>query len=213
MIRLLIADDHAIVRSGLAQIFALIPDLVVAGEASDGGQALALLHQLEVDLLLLDLNMPGISGVDLITRVKAHHPDLPILVLSMHNRPQVAAQMIKGGASGFITKDCEPEVLLGAIRKVAAHGCYIDPEMASQMVFDVSTHNRRDAHQRLTERELSVLRLLTQGLSVKDIGAQLAISGKTVSTHKVRLMDKLGTPSMADLMRYAIEHKLPDDAA
>jgi DNA-binding NarL/FixJ family response regulator len=116
--------------------------------------------------------------------------------------------MIKGGANGFITKDCEPEVLLGAIRKVAAHGCYIDPEIASEMVFDASPQDRRAAHQRLTERELSVLRLLTQGLSVKDIGAQLAISGKTVSTHKVRLMDKLGTPSMADLMRYAIEHKL-----
>jgi DNA-binding NarL/FixJ family response regulator len=206
MIRLLIADDHMLMRSGLKQLFALQTDMRVSGEAVNGAEVLASLQQATFDLLLLDLNMPGISGADLIARVKAHRPDLPILVLSMHDRPQVAAQVLKAGAKGFITKDCDPEVLLAAIRQVAAHGNYIDPAIASQMAF--ATTERRAGHNRLSDRELVVLRLLTQGLAVKEIGDQLAISGKTVSTHKARLMEKLGTPSMADLMRYAIEHEL-----
>jgi len=210
MIRLLLADDHAIVRSGLTQIMALIPDMQVTGAASNGLEVLEQLRQHSFDLLLMDLNMPGIGGSELIALVKSRQPNLPILVLSMHDSPQVAAQALKAGADGFITKDCEPAVLLGAIRQVAAHGHYIAPQLAAQMAFDASTPGQSAPHQRLSERELSVLRLLTQGLAVKQIGAQLAISGKTVSTHKVRLMDKLGTPSMADLMRYAIEHKLLD---
>jgi len=208
MIRLLLADDHAIVRSGLTQIMALIPDMQVTGVASNGLEVMEQLRQQSFDLLLMDLNMPGIGGIELIARIKAHQPDVPILVLSMHDSPQVAAQVLKAGADGFITKDCEPADLLGAIRQVAAHGHYIDPQIAAQMAFDASAPGQSAPHQRLSERELSVLRLLTQGLAVKQIGAQLAISGKTVSTHKVRLMYKLGTPSMADLMRYAIEHKL-----
>ncbi len=211
MIRLLLADDHAIVRSGLSQIFALTTDVQVAAEASQGAELIALLRTQSFDVLLMDLNMPGFSGVELIARIKAQQPTLPLLVLSMHDSPQVAAQALKAGADGFITKDCEPAVLLGAIRQVAAHGHYIAPQLAAQMAFDASTPGQSAPHLRLSERELTVLRLLTQGLAVKQIGAQLAISGKTVSTHKVRLMEKLGTPSMADLMRYAIEHQLLDE--
>lgn len=206
MINLLIADDHAIVRSGLAQIFALSHDVVVAGEAADGTETMELLRLKHFDLLLLDLNMPGISGPDLIARIKAHQPNLPILVLSMHDEPQVAARALKAGANGYLSKDCEPDVLLAAIRKVAGRGNYIDPAIASQMAF--ATTERRSAHSRLSERELSVLRLLTKGLGVKEIGDQLAISGKTVSTHKARLMEKLNTSNMAELMRYAIAHEL-----
>ena len=206
MIRILIADDHAVVRGGLKQLFTLTPDIRVSGEATSGAEVLDRLRQDSVDLLLLDLNMPGISGADLITRARAHRPGLPILVFSMHNEPEIAARMLKAGAGGYITKDCNPDVLLAAVRKVAAHGNYIDPDIASQMAF-IDT-DRRSAHNRLSERELLVLRLLTRGLCVKEIGNQLAISGKTVSTHKARLMEKLGTTSMADLMRYAIEHNL-----
>jgi DNA-binding NarL/FixJ family response regulator len=208
LIRLLIADDHAIVRSGLAQIFALTTDVHVAGEACNGLEAMALLRQQSFDVVLMDLNMPGISGSELIERVKAQQSGLPILVLSMHDSPQVAAQALRAGADGFMTKDCEPEVLLSAIRKVAAHGRYIAPDIAVKIAFDASTPDQREPHLDLSARELTVLRFLTQGLTVKAIGAQLSISSKTVSTHKVRLMEKLGTPSMADLMRYAIEHKL-----
>lgn len=206
MIRLLIADDHAIVRGGLKQIFALVPDFQVVGEAVNGGEVLECVRQEPVDLLLLDLNMPGISGADLIARVKAHKADLPILVLSMHNEPQVAARMLKAGASGYITKDCEPAILLAAIRKVAAKGKYIDPDLAEKMVFDATSTAQRAPHNQLSDRELEVFRLLAAGQSVTDIATQLSISGKTVSTHKVRLMEKMSFSSMADLMRYAMQH-------
>lgn len=206
MIRLLIADDHAIVRHGMTQLFSLTTDIQVVAEATNGAEVLERLRHGPVDLLLLDLNMPGISGAELIVRVKVHHNDLPVLVFSMHNESLVASRMLKAGANGYITKDCEPDVLLAAVRKVAAHGNYIDPGIASQMAFAGS--DRRSPHNRLSERELTVLRLLTQGLGVKEIGDQLAISGKTASTHKARLMEKLGTPSMAELMRYAMAHQL-----
>ena len=208
MIRLLIADDHAIVRSGLRQIFALAPDISVVGEAVNGGEVLERIRGESFDLLLLDLNMPGFSGADLITRVKAHRADLPILVLSMHNEPQIAARMLKAGASGYITKDCEPDILLAAIRKVAAHGKYIAPEIAEKMVFDVTSSDPRAPHSLLSERELEVLRLLIEGRGGNEIAAQLFISNKTVSSHKVRLMEKMQLNSMADMMRYALEHDL-----
>lgn len=208
MIRLVIADDHAIVRGGLKQIFAMSPDLKVVGESVNGSEVLECLRQEHFDLLLLDLNMPGISGVDLITRVKAHRPELPILVLSMHNEPQVAARALKAGANGYITKDCEPDVLLTAIRKVAARGNYIAPELAEKMVFDVTSTSLQPPHSLLSNRELEVLRLLTTGKGVNEIAEQLSISNKTVSTHKVRLMEKMNLSSMADLMRYAMQHDL-----
>lgn len=208
MIRLVIADDHAIVRGGLKQIFALVPDFEVVGEAIDGSAVLECLHHGSFDLLLLDLNMPGISGADLITRIKAHRADLPILVLSMHNEPQVAARALKAGAAGYITKDCEPDILLAAIRKVAANGKYIDPDLAEKMVFDVTSTAQSPPHSLLSARELEVFRLLTTGKGVNEIATQLAISNKTVSTHKVRLMEKMNISSMADLMRYAMQHGL-----
>ena len=208
MIRLVIADDHAIVRSGLKQIFALVPDFEVGGEAVDGSAVLECLRHDLFDLLLLDLNMPGISGADLITRIKAHRADLPILVLSMHNEPQVAARMLKAGASGYITKDCEPDILLAAIRKVAANGKYIAPDLAERMVFDVTSTALRPLHGLLSDRESEVFRLLTAGKSVNGIATQLAISNKTVSTHKVRLMEKMNLSSVADLMRYAMQHDI-----
>jgi DNA-binding NarL/FixJ family response regulator len=210
MIQLLLADDHAIVRSGLKQIFAMQADIVVAAEAVNGGEVLERLRQQAVDLLLLDLNMPGPSGADLITRVKAHQPDLPILVLSMHNEPQVATRVLKAGANGYITKDCEPDVLLAAIRKVAAQGRYIAPEIAEKMAFEAAGANGTLPHHHLTGRELEVFRLLTTGLGVNDIAHHLSLSNKTVSTHKVRMMEKLNCLSLADLMRYAMAHGLLD---
>jgi DNA-binding NarL/FixJ family response regulator len=208
MIRLLIADDHALVRGGLKQIFALVKDFEVVGEAASGDEVLERLRQLPCDLLLMDLNMPGISGADLIAEIKVHHGNLPILVLSMHNEPQVAARMLKAGAGGYITKDCEPEVLLDAIRTVAAHGNYIDPVIAAKMVFESPAAQQKPLHVSLSERELEIFHLLTAGHSLTAIGTQLFISSKTVSTHKARLMEKLKVDNMAGLMRYAMEHDL-----
>jgi len=208
MIKLLIADDHAIVRGGLKQLFALAPDIQVAGEAANGADVLACLRQQTVDLLLLDLNMPGISGTDLITRVKAHYADLPILVFSMHNEPLVATRALKAGASGYITKDCEPGILLAAVRKVAAHGKYIDPGIAERMAFEATSNAESPPHTLLSDRELQVFHLLAAGQSVNAIAAQLTISNKTVSTHKVRLLEKLKLTSVAELVRYAMQHDL-----
>lgn len=208
MIRLMLADDHAIVRGGLKQIFALQPDMLVTGEADNGAEVLQQLRHNDFDLLLLDLTMNGISGVELITRVKAHRPHLPVLVLSMHNERQVAARVLKAGANGYITKDSEPDVLLVAIRKVAAGGRYISPEIAEKMVFGSTPTPGQLPHLQLTYRELEVFRLLTTGLGVTEIANQLAISSKTVSTHKARMLEKLNVTGMADLMRYAMEHDL-----
>jgi DNA-binding NarL/FixJ family response regulator len=209
MIRLVLADDHAIVRSGLTQIFSLLPDVEVIAEAANGSEVLEILHKHEhIDLILLDLTMDGISGADLITRIKAHRPTLPVLVLSMHNEPQVATRMLRSGASGYITKDCDPEILLAAMRKVAGGGKYIAPDLAEKMVFQVTATDDRPLHSLLSERERDVLRMLTQGKVVKEIAEQLAISNKTVSTYKNRLMEKLNISTMADLMRYAMEHGL-----
>jgi DNA-binding NarL/FixJ family response regulator len=208
VIRLVIADDHAIVRGGLKQIFALVPDFEVVAEAVNGGEVLDCLRLAPFDLLLLDLNMSGISGADLIRRVKAHRSDLPVLVLSMHNEPQVAARMLGAGANGYITKDCEPDILLAAIRKVAANGRFIAPDLAEKMVFDVTSTGQRPPHSLLSNREYEVFGLLASGKSVNEIAAQLAISNKTVSTHKVRLMEKMNLSNMADLLRYAMEHQV-----
>jgi DNA-binding NarL/FixJ family response regulator len=209
MIRLVIADDHAIVRSGLKQIFALMPQLQVAGEAVNGAEVMTCLRDLGFDLLLLDLNMPGISGADLIARVKAHRPDLPILVLSMHDQPQVAASVLKAGANGYVTKDCDSDVLLTAILQVARGQSYIAPQLAAQMVFAAATSVPAEPHHLLSQREQEVMRLLVKGLSVNEIGQTLSISNKTVSTHKARLMDKMNLTSVAELVRYALLHNLP----
>jgi DNA-binding NarL/FixJ family response regulator len=208
MIRLLIADDHAIVRGGLRQLFALSNDVQVVAEAASGSEVLVCLREHSVDLLLLDLNMPGIGCADLIVRVKAHQSDLPILVFSMHNETLVAARMLKAGANGYITKNCEPDILLAAVRKVAAQGNYIDPSIAEKMAFGATSTASRPLHTLLSEREFEVLNLLTTGLGVNDIATQLVISRKTVSTHKARLLEKLNLSSIAELMRYTMQHDL-----
>jgi len=210
MIRLLLADDHAIVRSGLKQLFTLAPDIQVVAEAVDGATVLDALRQQRPDLLLLDINMPGLSGPDLIARVKSHWSDLPILVLSMHNEPQVAARVLKAGASGYVTKDSEMEVLLGAIRKVAGGGKFIVPELAEKLVFDLSLGRDKLPHQSLSDRELEVLGLLVAGKGVNEIAEQLCISNKTVSTHKTRLLEKMNLSGTAELVRYAMQHGLLD---
>lgn len=208
MIRLLLADDHAIVRSGLKQLFSLAPDLRVVGEAMDGAGLMEALRAQMPDLVLLDINMPGVSGPDLIARIRSHWPALPLLVLSMHNEPQVAARVLKAGASGYVTKDSDMDVLLAAIRRVAGGGRFIVPELAERLVFDVTLNIDQLPHSLLSERELEVFKLLVAGMGVNDIATQLCISNKTVSTHKTRLMEKMNLVSTAELVRYALHHRL-----
>jgi len=210
MIRLLIADDHAIVRAGLKQLFALMDGVVVAGEAASGAQVMELLRSVPVDQVLLDMSMPGIDGADLVTRIRARHPRLPILVLSMYIEPQIARRALKAGASGYLTKGSEPEMLLAAIRKIGAGGRFIDPVLAEQMALETLAPDSQQPHEQLTDREFQILRLLACGNSVNDVAEQLIISNKTVSTHKVRLMRKMGFRSNADLVRYALVQGLAD---
>jgi DNA-binding NarL/FixJ family response regulator len=208
MIRILIADDHAIVRGGLLQLFGLAGDMTVVAQATNGGQVIESLRVVPCDLVLLDLSMPGISGIELISRIRAHAPDLPILVLSMHNEALVVRRALKAGANGYMTKDGDPETLLMALRKVAAGGRYLDPGLAEQMVFDSEAGQVEQAHEQLSNRELSIFRLFVCGKTVNQIADELAISNKTVSTHKARLMQKMGFRSNADMLRYGIDHAL-----
>lgn len=209
MIRVLIADDHAIVREGLKKILALTRDIDVTAEAVDGTGVIQHLRNVaDFDLLLLDLTMPGVDGVALIGHIKACHADLPILVFSMYNESQVAFRAIKAGAAGYIAKDSDPEILLEAIRKVADGGKYIDPILFERLAFDAVLPEQREPHALLSDREFDVFRLLVAGKRVNEIAEHLAISNKTVSTHKQHLMEKMKVSSTADLVYYAIQHKL-----
>ena len=203
MIRVLLADDHQIVRDGLKGILAATSDIAVAGEAADGDAALALVRAHDFDVAMLDLSMPGLAGIDLIKRLKAEKPKLPLLVLSMHGEQQYAARALKAGASGYLTKDSAAEQLVGAIRKLAAGGVHISEAAAASLVAA-----ERAPHQALSDREFEVLRLLAAGLGPTEIGARLHLSVKTISTHKTRILEKLGLRSTADLVRYALENKL-----
>jgi DNA-binding NarL/FixJ family response regulator len=208
MIRILIADDHGIVREGLKQLFASGSDLCVAGEAMSGAAVLDAARAGGIDLILLDMTMPGISGTSLIARLRAHEGCAPILVLSMHNELQIARRALAAGASGYLTKDSDPHTLMSAIRKVAGGGRFIDPVLAERMVFDAGGDSARLPHLLLSERESEILRLLVGGKSVNEIADELSISNKTVSTHKARLMQKMDFHNNAELVRYAVAHGL-----
>jgi DNA-binding NarL/FixJ family response regulator len=208
VIKLLIADDHAIVRDGLKQLLGLFEDVKVVAEAADGGQVLDALRKDKFDLLLMDMSMPGISGLDLITRLKNHYPSQRILLLSMHTDPNLATRALRGGAHGYLSKDSDSATLIAAIRKVASGGHFLDPSMGVQMVVDISEGEFSNPELGLTDREYSVLQLLLSGKGINDIARELCISNKTISTHKMRMMKKLGVENTADLVRYAIKHGL-----
>ncbi|TBV13957.1 response regulator [Stutzerimonas kirkiae] len=208
MIRVLVAEDHTIVREGIKQLIGLGKDLQVVGEACNGEQLMENLRHTPCDVVLLDISMPGMNGLEAIPRIRALNRPPAILVLSMHDEAQMAARALKIGAAGYATKDSDPSLLLAAVRKVAAGGRYIDPELADRMVFEVGLTDERPPHALLSEREFSVFERLVQGEGVNEIGQHLGLSGKTISTHKARLMQKLGTSSVAELVRYAVEHKL-----
>jgi len=208
VIRILIADDHALVRGGMVQLFALAGDIEVVAQATNGGEVIEQLRQVVCDVIVLDMCMPGISGVELIARVHAKLPTLPILILSMHNDARVARRALYAGAAGYMSKDGDPETLLLAIRKIAAGGRYIDQGLAEQLAFQPPSDSRAYPHEQLSNRELCVFKLLVAGKTVNEVAAELAISNKTVSTHKARLMEKMGFRSNADMIRYGIDHAL-----
>jgi DNA-binding NarL/FixJ family response regulator len=211
MIRIVIADDHAIVREGLKRIVSGIEDMQVVGEAADGTEVMRRVRELDFDIIVQDLSMPGRSGMELIKMVRAEKPKLRILVLSMHQELQYAVRAIKSGASGYLTKESAPAQLEQAIRKIAGGGAYVTAEVAEQLALGAMPGSSANPHESLSDREFEVFRLLAAGESVTDIAARLKLSVKTVSTHKANLMQKMGLNNASELVRYAIKHGLADN--
>jgi DNA-binding NarL/FixJ family response regulator len=210
MIRILIADDHTLVREGLKQLLAAAGDLQVVAEAVDGDAALARARDTELDLALLDMSMPGLAGIELIKRLRLEKPRLRIVVLSMHAEQQYAARAFKAGASAYLTKDSAAAQLVAAIRKVASGGVYVSAAAAEQLAVGSQAVDGALPHTRLSDREFEVFRMIVDGRSLTEIGDALHLSVKTVSTHKTRLLQKMNMGSTAELVRYAIEHQLVD---
>ncbi len=213
MIRILVAEDHMIVREGLKQLLSNEADFAVVGEARDGNEVLKLVRELDFDVLLLDMSMPGKSGIELIKQVKGDKPRLRLLVLSMHQENQYAVRAIKAGASGYLTKDSASAQLVSAIRRVAAGGAYISAEVAEQLALDAMPNAAGLPHTTLSDREYQVFQLLVSGVTVSEIADRLNVSVKTVSTHKARLLEKMGLGSQTELIRYALRHHLVEDSA
>ena len=210
MIRIVIADDHAIVREGLKRIVDSADDLQVVGEAADGTEVMERVREIVFDVLVLDLSMPGRSGMELIKLVKAQQPRLRILVLSMHQELQYAVRAIKSGASGYLTKESAPAQLVLALRKIAGGGAYISAEVAEQLALGAMPGAQADVHESLSDREMQVFRCLAAGESVTDIASRLNLSVKTVSSHKANLMQKMSLANQSELVRYAIRHGLAE---
>jgi DNA-binding NarL/FixJ family response regulator len=204
----MIADDHAVMRKGLRLLCDSMGDVAVAGEAENGDEVLELLRHGQYDLILLDLTMPGLSGAELVERIRAQYAKLPILIFTMRGEAQVARRVLQMGASGFITKGSSEEMLMSAMRKVAAGGNFIDPIIAEQMMFEKTATRESAAGEYLSDRELQILKLLGRGKTVNEIADELFISSRTVSTHKARLMLKMNFKNNADLVLYASESGL-----
>ncbi|HWI27383.1 MAG TPA: response regulator transcription factor [Stellaceae bacterium] len=208
MIDLLIADDHAIFREGLRQILAAQADMRVSGEASDGDGVLSRLRQGRFDVLILDMSMPNRGGVALIAQIRALHPRLPILVLSMHQEHQYAVQAIRAGAAGYVVKASPSAELLEGVRRVARGGTYVSESIAERLVRDLREPEQRLPHAEFTAREFQIFHMLIAGLRVSDIARALNLSEKTVSTHKTRIQQKIDAHSVAEMVRYAVKHRL-----
>jgi DNA-binding NarL/FixJ family response regulator len=210
-IRVLLADDHAMVRAGLKELLTATGDISVTGEAVDGQGVLEAVRAQAFDVAVLDLTMPGRSGIELIKLVKAERPALRVLVLSMHSEQQYAVRAVRAGASGYLTKESAPDMLVAAIRRIAGGGAFISPETAERLVLDANS-GLSAPHTTLSDREFEVFRKIVAGQSVSEIAASLNLSVKTISTHKTHILEKMGMASQAELVRYALTHRLFDDA-
>jgi DNA-binding NarL/FixJ family response regulator len=204
MTRVLLADDHAIIRDGVKQILADTDDLVVAGEAANGAEALKLVAEQDWDLLVLDISMPGKNGLDLIKLIRQDKPRLPILIFSMHQEEQYALRALRAGASGYLTKESDGAVLIAAMRKVAAGGVHVSEKVAQLLARERMPDTDELPHARLSDREFQVFEKIVTGVRLTDIADELNLSIKTVSTHKSRILQKMHMTSDTDLVRYAI---------
>lgn len=211
MIKLLVADDHPIVRDGLKQILAETDDLGVLGEAANGQEVLQRVRAEDWDVLLLDLSMPGKSGIELIKQLKKERPKLRILVLTVHEEHQYAVRAFKAGAMGYLTKSSPSAQLIAAIRKVAGGGVYVSPVLAEKMALALMPTTEEPPHTLLSDREYEIFQMLVAGKTTTEIAQQFSISVKTVSTHKSRIMEKMQMTNQAELIRYALHHHLVNE--
>jgi two-component system, NarL family, invasion response regulator UvrY len=208
MTSILIADDHSLIRQGLRKLFEAERDLLVTGEAKDAAEVLDFLSRTKVDLLILDINMPGRSGIEALQDVRKSFPQVRVLVLSMHPEEAVAVRVLRGGASGYVCKDAPPEELLKAIRKVAAGRRYVSQSLANRLAEEVVKPNTKQPHESLSEREYEVLCLIGKGKTVTEIARQVSLSVPSVATYRARILQKLNMKTTAELIYYAIRHNL-----
>ena len=210
MISILIADDHAILRRGLKEILRGELESATFDEAGTAQQVLAQVHSRVWDLVILDISMPGRSGLDLLRDLQQLRPELPVLVLSMHPEDQYATRVLKAGAAGYMNKETAPKELVKAVRKVLAGGRYVSAALAEKLAADLSADAARLPHEKLSHREFEVLRMIASGKTVSQIAEELHLSVTTVSTHRARMLEKMGMENNADLMRYALHNRLID---
>jgi len=210
MIRILVADDHTIVREGLKQIFFETRDMEVADEARNGQEVIKRIEDNEYDIVLLDISLPGRSGLDVLKQIKLMKPGLPVLVLSMHPEEQYAVRSLRAGASGYLTKESASQELIEAIRKVTQGRKYITSSLAEKIALEMEVDTSKPLHEALSDREYQVLCMIASGKTVTEIGEALSLSVKTISTHRSRILKKMKMKNNAQLMRYAIRHNLVD---
>ena len=208
MIRILIADDHPIVRQGFKQVLSETADLVVADEAGNGREVLALVARRDYDVILLDISMPEKTGLEVLKELKAVNPRIPVLILSIYPEEQYAIRALKAGASGYLTKASAPDELISAIRKVSRGGKYISSSLAEKLAYEVGGDAGKAPHETLSDREYQILLLIASGKTVSDIAGEMCLSVKTVSTYRSRILDKMKMKNNAELTTYAIRNKL-----
>lgn len=210
MIRMLIADDHAIVRRGLQEILVRELEDSVFGEAKDAQEVIERTKRDDWDLVILDITMPGRSGLDVLRDIKTLRPKLPVLILSMHSEAQYGKRILRAGASGFMNKESAPEELIRAVQKVLAGGRYVSPALAERLALDLNDEVRHDVQETLSHREFEVLRMIALGKTITQIAEELHLSVSTVSTHRARILEKMEMTTTAELMRYALSNHVVD---
>lgn len=208
MKKILIVDDHPIVRDGLKQILGQSADLVVSGEAGNADEALALVRDSDFDLVVLDITLPGRTGIDLLRDLRRERPTLPVLMLSIHPEDELGIRAVKAGASGFLSKECASDDLVRAIQLIVAGNKYISRALADRLIEEIQRDTNRPPHEQLSDREYEVMSLIATGSSMKEVAAALSLSKSTVSTYRARILDKLNVKSNAEITRYAIHHGL-----
>jgi DNA-binding NarL/FixJ family response regulator len=210
MIKILVADDHPVVRLGIRQIAAAAGDILVADEAANGQELLDRARVVDHDLVLLDLSMPDMSGLDLLKQLKRERPTIPIVILTMYAENQFAIRALKAGAAGYLMKDSAPTELVSAVRKVIMGGRYLTPSVAERLVGYLTADTDRPLHETLSDREYQVLRMIAAGKSTRQISADLTLSIKTIGTYRARIFEKMQMKSPAELAAYVVRNRLSD---